>query len=54
MEKGESPPALATSLMDLVNKWFKECETVQQMVNAVVKEQLLQALPEIIRIWVSE
>lgn len=53
LEKGESPSALATRLTNLANKWLKVCGTAQQVVDAVVKEQLLRALPEV-RIWVSE
>ena len=50
----ESPPALATRLTDLAGKWLKECGTVQEVVDAVVKEQLLRALPDEVRVWVSE
>ena len=51
---GESPPALATRLADLASKWLKGCGSVQEVVDAVVKEQLLQSLPEDVRVWVSE
>ena len=54
MGSGESPPALATRLTDLAGKWLKECGTVQEVVDAVVKEQLLRALPDEVRVWVSE
>ena len=30
------------------------CGSVQEVVDAVVKEQLLQSLPEDVRVWVSE
>ena len=54
MGSGESPPALATRLTDLAGKWLKECGTVQEVVDAVVKEQLLRALPDEVCVWVSE
>ena len=49
-----STKALATCLTDLANKWLKGCGSVQEVVDAVVKKQLLQTLPEDVWIWVSK
>ena len=51
MGSGESPPALATCLTDLAGKWLKECGEV---VDEVIEKQLLRALPDEVRVWVSE
>ena len=44
----------ATRLTDLASKWLKGCVSVQEVVDAVVKKQLLQTLPEDVWIWVSK
>ena len=51
---GQTPTELATRLADLANKWLKDCKTVDDVKDAVVKEQLLQTLPEEVRVWVTE
>ena len=54
LEKGETPRELATRLDDLASKWLRECGTVQEVRDVVVKEQLLGVLPEELRVWVRE
>ena len=51
---GETHRELATRLADSVEKWTKECGTVQEVRDLIVKEQLLNALPTDLRIFVSE
>ena len=50
----ETHRELATRLADSVEKWTKECGTVQEVRDLIVKEQLLNALPTDLRIFVSE
>ena len=51
---GQSPTELVTRLSDIAGKWLKDCKTVEDIKDAVVKEQLLSALPDDVRVWVSE
>lgn len=54
LEKGKTPRELATRLDDLASEWLRECGTVQEVRDVVVKEQLLGVLPEELRVWVRE
>ena len=51
---GQSPTELVTRLSDIAGKWLKACKTIEDVQDAVVKEQLLSALPDDVRVWVSE
>ena len=51
---GETPRELATRLSDLALWWTKDCHTAAEVRELVVKEQLLNTLPEDVRVWVSE
>ena len=50
----ETHRELATRLADTVDKWTRECSSVQELRDLIVKEQLLNSLPSDIRVWVSE
>ena len=52
--KDETPRELVTRLQDLVRKWGRDCQTVEDVFDLIVKEQLLNCLPEDARIWVRE
>ena len=54
LKSGETPTELATRLADLANKWLKDCGTVAEVKDAVVREQLMATLPDDVRVWVSE
>ena len=54
VKEGESHRELAIHLQDAAEKWTKDCGSVQQIREAMVIEQLLNMLPEQIRIWVKE
>ena len=51
---GETPRELATRLRDLASRWTKGCTTVDDVLEVFVKEQLLNTLPEDIRLFVTE
>ena len=41
-------------MKDLTRKWTRECKTIDDLVELVAVEQLLEALPTNIRIWVRQ
>ena len=45
---------LAVRLTDLLQKWTKGCKTVEEVRDMMVKEQLLDALPWELKIWLAE
>ena len=51
---GQTPTEIATRLTDLAGRWLKDSSTMEEVKDAVVKEQLLAVLPEDIRMWVKE
>ena len=51
---GKSPMEVATRLNDLAGSWLKNSSTVEEVRDAVVKEQLLTTLPDHVRMWVKE
>ena len=51
---GEMPRELLTHLTDLANKWLKDCSSVDEVRDAIVKEQRLATLPDDVRVWVSQ
>ena len=51
---GQTPTEITTRLADLAGKWLKDCTTVDEVKDAVVKEQLLTTLPEDVRVWVTD
>ena len=53
-KEGETHRELATRLADTVDKWTRECSSVQELRDLIAKEQLLNSLPSDIRVWVSE
>jgi len=48
------PVELAIRVKDLVEKWLKDCRDRDAVVDAVVKEQFAEVLPEEVRVWVKE
>ena len=54
LKPGETPVELVTHLRDLASKWLRDDTTAAQLSDALIMEQLLAALPEDVRIWVSE
>ena len=52
--KGESFSVLATSLLDLANKWLEECSTKEGVVEKLAIEQFLANAPEDVHVWVRE
>ena len=41
-------------VLDLAEKWLKDCGSRQAVLGTVVKEQLVEVLPDKIRVWVKE
>ena len=41
-------------IQDLGKKWLRQYDTLEKVVEAVVQEQLLNALPQYIRVWYRE
>lgn len=54
MKMEETPQELVTRLQDLAVCWTRECKTAEELLNLIVKEQLLKMLPEDVRVWVTE
>ena len=38
----------------MAKKWLKGCTTVDELLDAVVKEQLVDTLPQALKVWVNE
>ena len=51
---GEAYIELATRLADLFKKWTVDCSTVEAVAEKMLTEQLLNAMPEDLRVWLSE
>ena len=54
LRKGETPTEFATRLTDLARRWTKECSSVDELLDLLVHEQLINSLPEDVRLWVRE
>ena len=51
---GETYREQASRLQDVAKKWLKGCTTMEELLDAIVKEQLVDTLPQALKIWVSE
>ena len=45
---------LATRLADLLKKWTVDCNSVEAIAEKMLVELLLSAMPEDLRVWLSE
>ena len=54
VKEGEAPRELVTRLTDLATRWTRECTSQKELLDLMIKEQLLRMLPEDVRIWVNE
>ena len=52
--EGETVKDLEIRRTDLARKWSKECTTVEQLLDMIVKEQIMNILPAGVRVWVNE
>ena len=52
--EGEAYTELATRLADLFKKWTADCSSIQDVAEKLVTEQLLNTMPQHLRISVSE
>ena len=41
-------------LQDLATKWMQECKNADEQKDLIVREQLINSLPDDVRIWVKE
>ena len=53
-EKGESYAELATSLVDLANRWLEDCSSKSDVLEKITIEHFLSKTSEGVRIWVRE
>ena len=53
-KQGETNRELAARLGDLAEKWMQGCETKEELKDLVILEQLVNTLPEDVRVWVKE
>ena len=53
-KENETPIELVIRVRDLAEKWLKECANRQAVVDALVKEQFVEVLPEEVKVWVKE
>ena len=51
---GETYREQASKLYDMAKKWLKGCTTVDELLDAVVKEQLVDTMPQALKVWVNE
>ena len=51
---GETYREQASKLNDMAKKWLKGCTTVDELLDVIVKEQLVDTLPQALKVWVSE
>ena len=51
---GESSRELVARLDDLAMKWFKSCETMEEVIDRVILEQFLGMMQEDVRVFVKE
>ena len=54
LRPGESNRKLVARLEDLASKWTKGCVSVEELKDMVIREQLLNTLPDELRIFVKE
>ena len=48
-KENETPIELVVCIQDLAEKWLKDCGSRQAVLDAVVKEQFVEVLPDEIR-----
>ena len=48
------PEEMATRIMDLLQKWMRECTSMEEVLKVVAVEQMLNSLPVEARVWVCE
>ena len=53
-KENETPVELVICVRDLAEKWLKDCGNRQAALDAVVKEQCVEVLPDEVRVWVKE
>ncbi len=51
---GQTNRELVARLSDLAGKWTQGCTSLEELKDLVVLEQLVNTLPEDVRIWVRE
>ena len=54
VREGEAPRELVTRLTHLATRWTRECTSKKELLDLMIKEQLLRMLPEDVRIWVNK
>ena len=45
---------LMVQLRDLANKWMRDCESVEAVIEKLVVEQFMDGLPPQLRVWMTE
>ena len=53
-KSGETYREIKARLQDLAEKWLKACTTPEALMDQVILEQLLNTLPQEVRVWVRE
>ena len=52
--KEESYSELATSLLDLANRWLEECSSKEEVIEKLATEQFVTKASEDVRVWIRE
>ena len=52
--KEESYSELATSLLDLANRWLEECSSKEEIIEKLATEQFVTKASEDVRVWIRE
>ena len=50
----KTPVELVTRTRILAEKWLKKYKTKEEVVDVIIKEQFVEALPEEVKVWVKE
>ena len=54
MKEGEGYAELNLRLQDLLRRWFEGCDSIDAVCEKVLVEQLLNAMPAELKVWVGE
>ena len=54
MKSGETLQELVTHLTDIATKWLRDCTSMEEVHDALIKEQLLETLSKDVHVWMTE
>ena len=54
LKENETPLEMVTTLQDLADKWLQKNDSKEKVIDAIVREQFIDILPEDAKVWVKE